>query len=239
MKAAKPVSYERQTVNSPNPLARFAHKSRIARSQAIAKRHLPKEGAFVDFGAGTGLLLHQLRQDYPNADLIGIEPFMASSYPGSARYLPSLADLAPLSVDAIGVFEVCEHLNESQIRDFLGHCQRVLRPDGRLLVSVPIMYGATVPLKTFNHVALHHNTDYSFMDVVRSTLGVAIKRPEEKLTTHKGFDFRWLKRLIGQSFEIQSMQCSPLPALPWFLNSQIFLVCGLPNVDDHKGRVVN
>jgi hypothetical protein len=51
------VSYDRQTVNSPNPLARFSHRSRVEKSASLVKRHLSEGGVVVDFGAGTGLLL--------------------------------------------------------------------------------------------------------------------------------------------------------------------------------------
>src|SRR5271165_1307724 len=98
------------TVETPNPLARFAHRTRMARSVALVERYLPPEGALVDFGAGTGLLLHQLRAHFPMADLIGVEPFMAPLYPASARYVAGLGELDSGSVDLICAFEVCEHM---------------------------------------------------------------------------------------------------------------------------------
>ena len=45
----KQVSYEQQTIESPNPIARFAYKSRIKKSIEYTSIILP------DFGSGEGL----------------------------------------------------------------------------------------------------------------------------------------------------------------------------------------
>src|SRR4051794_27796390 len=87
------VSYEKQTVDSPNPLARFAHRARIQKSLAIVDEHLPKGGRFADFGAGTGLLLSEFGKKRPDATLFGIEPFQAPYHPGSMTYVPDLTAL--------------------------------------------------------------------------------------------------------------------------------------------------
>jgi SAM-dependent methyltransferase len=215
------------TVESPNPLARFAHRTRMARSLSIVKRYLPYKGSLVDFGAGTGLLLHQIRQQYPAAELFGVEPFMDPLYPTSARYVRALTQLPQRSVDVICAFEVCEHMHESEIREFLLDSSRTLRPTGRLIVSVPIMYGALVAPKVLNHIRLGGWTHYSLRHVVRSTLGLSVPRPSDPRTTHMGFDFRWLKHLIAERFRIETSFYSPFTPLPWFFNSQIFMVCSV------------
>ena len=40
--------------------------------------------------------------------------------------------------------------------------------------------------------------------------------------THKGFDFRALVDRLGERFEVGDVARSPFPALPWWLNSQVF-----------------
>ena len=82
-------TYAEMTVDSPNPLARYSHRARILRSINTIKRHLDPKGVFVDFGAGTGLLLYTVRQLFPGAELIGVEPHLECLFPGSARYVPS------------------------------------------------------------------------------------------------------------------------------------------------------
>jgi hypothetical protein len=62
-------------------------------------------------------------------------------------------------------------------------------------------------------------------EILRTTLGRPIERPHLRSTTHKGFDFRWLRAQLGRHFVIQHETLSPFPSWAWFLNSQIFFVC--------------
>jgi hypothetical protein len=220
------VSYEKQTVDSPNPLARFAHRARIRKSLAFVNEHLPRGGQFADFGAGTGLLLSEFGKRRPDAGLFGIEPFQTPYYPGNITYVPDLAALEPHSLDVISAFEVCEHMYEHEIRDFLGHCRKTLAVDGKMIISVPIMYGAATLPKFVNRVLLYRRnyTAYGLKDLARSTFGIPIERPENPRHTHTGFDFRWLTRIIAETFVIRRIDCSPFPGLPWYFNSQVFLV---------------
>jgi SAM-dependent methyltransferase len=220
------VSYEKQTVDSPNPLARFAHRTRIQKSLAIVDEYLPSHGKFADFGAGTGLLLSEFGKRRPDATLFGIEPFQTPYYPGNITYVPDLASLEFHSLNVISAFEVCEHMYEHEIRDFLAHCRKILVPDGKLIISVPVMYGAAAVPKFVNRVMLYRRnyTGYGVKDLARSTFGIPIERPEDPRHTHTGFDFRWLMRIIAESFVVQKVDCSPFRGLPWYFNSQVFLV---------------
>jgi SAM-dependent methyltransferase len=220
------VSYEKQTVDNPNPLARFAHRVRIQKSLSIVDEYLPHGGAFADFGAGTGLLLSEFNKLRPDASLFGIEPFQTPYHPGTMAYVPDLTTLEPRSLNVISAFEVCEHMYEREIREFLGNCRKTLATDGKLIISVPVMYGAATVPKFINRVLLYRRnyTAYRFKDLVRSTFGIPIERPVDPRNTHTGFDFRWLIRIIAETFVIQRMDCSPFRGLPWYVNSQVFLV---------------
>ena len=218
-------TYVEMTIDAANPLVRYAHRTRMARSFDAIKRHLPAKGVFVDFGAGTGLLLESVRQFYPDADLVGVEPYMQSSFPNSARYVAGLSDLPDSKADVISAFEVCEHLYDRELSDFLEGCQRILRPDGHLVLSVPIMQGMAVGLKELNHLRIHGVTEYSIGDVCRATFGLSVSRAPEPRLNHKGFDFREFSRKVEGFFTIESRFYSPLGGAPWFLNSQLFLAC--------------
>jgi SAM-dependent methyltransferase len=218
-------TYAEMTVDSPNPLARYSHRARILRSINTIKRHLDPKGVFVDFGAGTGLLLYTVRQLFPGAELIGVEPHLECLFPGSARYVPSLSDLPDCSVDVIGGFEVCEHLYAHELRDFLGDCRRILRPEGHLILSVPIMHGLTVGLKIINHLRNGGSSSYRFLDVCRATFGLSVTPDPDPRGSHKGFDFRRFSKTVEGLFKVESRFFSPLESAPWFLNSQVFLIC--------------
>lgn len=218
------VSYDRQTINSPNPLARFAHRSRMARSVALVEQHLPLQGTLVDFGAGTGRLLSALGDRRPDARLFAIEPYMPPAGDPRLRYISDFAALGD-SPDVISAFEVCEHLSDAEISRFLWEAWEVLKTGGRLIVSVPIMVGGALLLKELNRAILFRRaSDYSAAELVAGMLGRAVPRPIDRGPTHKGFDFRWLRERLRQRFDVEEQILSPLP-LPWWANSQIFFVC--------------
>jgi hypothetical protein len=218
-------SYDDRTVNSRNPLARFAHRTRISRSLKLCERYLPPTGTLVDFGAGTGLLLHTLRQRVPTADLIGVEPYMQSRYPESARYVPDLSSVGPDRADVIGAFEVCEHLYEWQLKDFLSKSAKAMRSNGRLIISVPITIGIAAVVKQLNFLLFFGGHKIHFGNTFRATLGRSVERTGNPRFTHEGFDFRWLREVLLAEFTVERMELSPFRLLPWYFNSQVFFIC--------------
>jgi hypothetical protein len=223
--SGRAFSYDDRTVNARNPLARFAHRTRISHSLKLCERYLPATGTLVDFGSGTGLLLHTLRQRIPAADLIGVEPYMVSSYPESARYLPNLSDVGPEGADVIGAFEVCEHLYEWQLKNFLSESATAMRSNGRLIISVPITIGIAAIVKQLNFLLFFGNHKIRLGETFRATVGLPIRRTGDPRFTHQGFDFRWLREMILTTFTIEKMLLSPFSLLPWYLNSQVFFIC--------------
>lgn len=221
------ITYNLETVDNPIPFARYAHRARVARSLLLVEQNLPKNGTFVDFGAGTGLLLHKLRQNNKTADLIGIEPCMASSYPEAGRFVRNLMDVGAAQADLISAFEVCDNMPDHEIVEFLDHCQTVLRPHGKLLISVPVMYGLAVAPKILAKVILHgkNETGYDFQKMARSLFGLRIPRLDYRKHPRAGFDFRWLLGVIRENFEVERLTYSPFSVLPWFFNSQVFILC--------------
>jgi SAM-dependent methyltransferase len=218
------VSYERQTVDSPNPIARFAHRSRVAKSVALAEKYLPQEGTVVDFGAGTGLFLSRLGDKRRDAGLYAIEPFMPPATDPRIHYVPDFPALR-LEADLITAFEVCEHLLDDEPEKFLADAERSLKASGKLIVSVPIMIGGALLMKEVNKALLNRRgLEYSASELVAGMFGGAVARPAGNRWTHKGFDYRELRKIIACRFVIEREILSPLP-LPWWANSQIFFIC--------------
>ena len=221
------VSYDQQTTQHPNPLVRSVHQGRVSRSLSLIERHVPPAGFYVDFGAGTGLLLHTFKQRRPDARLFGIEPYMPCSYPQSAEYVARLSDLPPNSVDVVSAFEVCEHLYPEELTQLAADAKSVLKPGGKLIVSVPIMYGALIVPKVLNKVIMYkkNNTGYDLASTLKSMVGSPIPRPADPRHTHQGFDFRDLVQVLSQYFSVEQKHYHPFSVLPWYVNSQIFMVC--------------
>lgn len=218
------VSYARQTLDNPNPIARFAHRSRYKVSLDLAERFVPTSGTLVDFGAGPGTFLERFGETRPDVSLIAVEPYMTVANSRIHR-IEDLGDVSPSSVDVVSAFEVLEHVSDANLEKFLFDARRALKPGGTLVVTVPIMYGPVLPVKELSRAILHRRmSDTGIREMVTATLGIPISRPENRLPTHKGFDFRWLEREISRQFEILKRNYSPFPGLPWWLNSQAIFV---------------
>ena len=218
------VSYEQQTLNSPNPFTRLAHRSRYKVSLELTARLLPPGGRVVDFGAGQGTFLAKLREVRPDVRLTAIEPFMRIDYPFIER-ITAIEDLEPNPASLVTAFETLEHVSDDQLNRFLKGAARAIGGNGRVLVTVPIMYGATLPVKEVSRMLLHRRaSDIPVGELLRATFGRPIPRTPDRNSSHKGFDFRWLDSELARELEITERSYSPFPALPWWLNSQAILI---------------
>nr|WP_128935750.1 class I SAM-dependent methyltransferase [Bradyrhizobium zhanjiangense] len=190
----------------------------------MATKYLPKGGTICDFGAGTGLFLTGLGDSRPDAKLYAVEPYMPASADTRIRYVSDFSGLSE-KLDLLVCFETCEHLSDDQLNAFLEEGAKSLRSTGTLIVSVPIMMGPVLLLKELNRAFLfRRKSDYSLSELIAGTFARPVERAANRLPTHKGFDFRWLRQMISQYFTVEEEFYSPLP-LPWWANSQVFLVC--------------
>jgi SAM-dependent methyltransferase len=115
----------------------FAYRNRFI---VAAVRNFPPAGPIADIGAGNGFVsLGLQRAGFPT---IVIEPGPAGARNARSRGLDPVicatlgeAAFAPGSLDAAGVFDVLEHIEDD--RGFLRTLHDVLAPGGRLYVTVP------------------------------------------------------------------------------------------------------
>ncbi|MGO4306576.1 class I SAM-dependent methyltransferase [Cupriavidus sp. RAF12] len=216
----------RQCPDASSPLARFAHRSRIALGLDMVAARCPQGGTVVDVGAGPGLFLHWLGEARPDLTLAGLDPGKAPDYP-EIRHVSSMSELANASVDVLTAFEVCEHLYPNEIAAFLNDSARILRPGGSLVISVPVMYGMAIVPKLLDGMVSNRSLrmDHTPVEALRALLGLPVTRPDNPRQTHKGFDFRKLRAHVCTRFAVEFACNSPLPQLPWWLSSQYFMVC--------------
>jgi SAM-dependent methyltransferase len=106
------------------------------------ERFAPNAATMLEIGCGTGFVLRHLRDRLPNLRLAGSELF----FPGLmfARLRTSDVELFQMDAralpfdsefDAIGAFDVVEHLKDDQA--VFREIHRALRPDGVALFTVP------------------------------------------------------------------------------------------------------
>jgi SAM-dependent methyltransferase len=221
--ATRTVSYAAQTLDTPNPIARYAHRQRYKASFDRVTGEVRDGGTVFDYGCGQGDFLNTLADLRPDLTLIGFDP---ESGHEAERYaaIDDPATVAAASVDLVCCFETLEHLYDAEIASFLGTADRVLVPGGEILISVPVIGGPTLLLKEANRAVLfRRRSDYAPRELLAASLaGRPAPRPDDIRVTHKGFDFRALLARLGERFEVADVTCSPFPTLPWWLNSQVF-----------------
>jgi len=221
--STRTVSYAAQTLDTPNPIARYAHRQRYEASFDRTTREVRAGGTVLDFGCGQGDFLNTLAELRPDLTLIGFDP---ESGHDAERYtaVDDTTVVADGSVDLVCCFETLEHLYDDEIGSFLAEADRVLAREGEVLISVPVIGGPTLLLKEANRAVLfRRRSDYTARELlVASFAGRPAPRPDDIRVSHKGFDFRALLARLGERFEVRDVAHSPFPALPWWLNSQVF-----------------
>lgn len=220
-----PLSYDEQTINSPNPLARFSHRRRLAKSIALVAAH-PGVQRLLDYGCGSGDFLRALQQSTP-LQAIGYEPFMlerAHEQLPIHNNLEAIREIAPF--DLITVFETIEHLTRDELMAFLVQAKDLLSPHGRILFSAPIEIGPALLLKTLNRAsrAKRWPPELSLRELAAACLlGIPQTRAENIKISHQGFDFRQAITDLQHHFgPVEIASYGPLPTGTWYGNSQVF-----------------
>ena len=223
------VSYEEQTLDHPNPLARYAHRARLRLALREAVAALPVGGTLLDYGAGQGRFLHLLRGELRGAGrmterLTGFDPFMAPVFPG-VEVVSSVGQVAAGSVDCLTVLEVCEHLDAAETEELLACAARVLRPGGTLLVTVPIMIGPVILVKEAVRMVLFRRwTDLSPGELLACALWGAVPRRADNIKhSHRGYDWRVTRHMLEVRVGPVRTSFSPFRWLGAWLNSQALL----------------
>ncbi len=220
---SRTVSYRAQTLETPNPIARYAHRQRYRASFERVTGQVRQGGAVLDYGCGQGDFLNTLADLRPDLALYGYDP-ESDHVPERYDLVDDVAAVPTGSVDVVCCFEALEHLYDDEITAFADQAQRVLAPGGEMTVSVPVIGGPTLLLKEANRAILfRRRSDYSVGELLAASFaGRPAPRPDDIRVTHKGFDFRRLLDRLGERFEVVERSYTPFPRLPWWLNSQVF-----------------
>lgn len=219
-------TYARQTLDSVNPLARFAHQRRYAASQTFTAAAAGEGASLLDYGCGEGHFLQLLGAARPDLHLIGFDPYSVHAGDGYDK-IHDTAGVPDGSIDVLTCFETLEHLEAAETDQFLVEAMRLLTAKGKLVISVPIIGGPPLLLKEANRVALYRRrSDYTARELLAAAaIGRPAPRPADIKTSHKGFDFHAVEpRMRRAGLSLHAAALSPFPALPWWLNSQSFAV---------------
>lgn len=219
-------TYESQTINARNPLARFAHRNRLGRSLQLALPKL-KGGKLLDYGCGSGTFIAEIEAQHPGS-AFGYEPFMDERDKPNlpiSRHLNEVENHGPFKI--ITLFETLEHLDDVELSDFLAVCYKNLdQAEGGILISCPIEIGPAVFLKEANRVLVRKNKpEYRFVEFLMTVFfGRPARRAENIKISHRGFDFRKsVKFMSSAGWDVEILSYGPIGIPTWYGNSQVYM----------------
>jgi len=244
--------YARKQIFSRNAIVAWSHRRRFALARELASAGAG--GALLDYGCGDGTfiaLAHDLFRETTGTDvdveqLRDCERRLAA---GDVRF-SSIEELHDRShsghYDAVMCMEVLEHCPSDVQPRVLADLERLVRPHGVVVISVPIEIGPTLALKQAVRAmaAATGLTEYQtreryriseFMRMLLAREGSQIERlatisinahgDTVRYHGHKGFNWRLLARLIDNVFVVERRLYSPVPLTGPWLNSQVWFVC--------------
>lgn len=246
--------YARKQIFCKDWVISFSHRRRFEIGVKLARQFANKK--VLDYGCGDGTFLALLMQSScVPAEAVGADLDPRSLQNCQVRFqqlynlqFVLIADLESTqhthAYDAIVCMEVLEHVFD--LDAVLDAFARLLKPQGKLLISVPVEIGWPLLVKQIvRRIAGWRRLgdycwmpSYSWRELLASLFAGSqqhmkrriLKNPEGTFFyDHYGFNWKVLKQLLSERFQLLQMSNSPLPWLPVGWGSQVwFLLQGKP-----------
>ncbi|HUO35367.1 MAG TPA: class I SAM-dependent methyltransferase [Candidatus Acidoferrum sp.] len=142
-------------------------------------------------------------------------------------------DVAALSesFDFAFVLETFEYLETSQLESYVSTLAEKVRPDGRVISTMPNEKGIPLLLK---HVGSHlsgvRRSPYSAWELLQAVLGRTDHVPRME-RSRKGFDYERMAGLVGRYFRHVQLEPVDSPFFPLSLNLNIGMVASHTPLD--------
>ena len=162
------------------------------------RKYFPHFQSLLEVGCGTGFVLQGIRQEFPDARIVGTEIYTAGLAFASRR-LPSVAllqmDARKLpyvaEFDVLGAFDVIEHILEDEL--VLQNFYRAIKPGGGCLITVPQHQWLWSPIddaachqRRYSAMELHNKVEAAGLRIVRSTSIVTLMLASRRAVRRKG-----------------------------------------------------
>jgi SAM-dependent methyltransferase len=246
-------SYARKQLLCKDRLIAWSHRSRFRTARRLVE---PLAGQpLLDYGCGDGTFLLLVHDLFPRATGADINPPQTADCARRLAYLPGLEFLLTQDLcrprhaaayQIITCMEVLEHCTDEGVGHVLEQLKGLAAPGGRIVISVPIEIGPTLPLKQAARTVAgwrnlgdyKRNERYTWGELARMTFATArttIPRPlyvsqwspgyRTEGHGHKGFNWRRLRARVGRALTIERTLFSPLNWTRGFFSSQAWFVC--------------
>ena len=211
---------------SRSRLKRFSHGARFL--GALRLLDLDETDVVLDYGGGDGHLISLAFEVQPKASYSVFEPATLEEARNNLESLPGVglysatAAMAPAMFSKICCLEVLEHVTPiNTIPSVLRDIHRLLRPNGILIVSMPIEFG---PISLFKNIfRVIHGTPFpgtNLKTILLSAIGLPSKVPRAE--GHMGFDYRAILKLLLQAgFRLEETRFTPFVVAGPLCNSQV------------------
>jgi 2-polyprenyl-3-methyl-5-hydroxy-6-metoxy-1,4-benzoquinol methylase len=203
----------------------------------------------LDYGSGDGTFLVMAAPRIKSGWGADIEPGQVRD---CQKRLESISHLQFSTIDALsdpihaGAYDVVtcmetlEHCTAPIVEVVLSDLARLVAPNGRVIISVPIEIGPTFFLKTVirNHAARNGLSDYKnyekypFSEALRmifATRSTAVPRPAPNsqygINSHYGFNWKALRERVRAHLKIEKTLFTPLGWLGGYVSSQAWFLC--------------
>lgn len=240
--------YARKQLNCPSSVVAFSHRARFETALALAGSN--PRGRLLDYGSGDGTFLSMVAGRF--GECVGADIARDQVDDCRLRFacVPNVrfCELAALqeaghgqAYDVVTCMEVLEHCPPPALSAIVADIARVVAPDGRVVISVPIETGPTFVLKyAVRTVAgwrglgdYRYYEKYPLGDALRmifATRRTRVHRPvinEGGFDTHSHYGFNWhhVAEQVAQVLTIERRLFSPFNLLGGAFSSQAWLVC--------------
>jgi len=231
---------------------RWSHGARFVKARQIIE---PMAGGkLLDYGCGDGTFISQVVELFPDAtgvDKAEEQVIDCRSRLGKATS-QSFYTCEDLKGDAWGnkfdvatCMEVLEHCRDVVVDRVLDDLRRLVRPNGTIVISVPIETGPTLAIKQmlrrfagWKGISGYQYTERygtsEFWRMLFATRNSKFHRPvyaaddasdDSGYHGHKGFNWRRLQAVVSRKMILERVAFTPLPYARSILNSQVWFVC--------------
>ena len=235
------MSYAEITFRDKNPVKRWLQRRRLVSAIKFAYCSHPLPEVVCDFGAGNGELIKTLADRYPHAKLICYEPTLSlleearenlMAIP-NVDFIVDVRRIEVAAVDVVFCLEVFEHLPPEETIDALQRIRAMLRPEGVVIVGVPVEIGIPAFYKGLFRASRRYGAfDASVKHIVQAILGHPPRnRPMGEIAPglrfhheHMGFDYRCFEGVLRSHFKLTGMFASPFVVLGPKLMPEVYFV---------------